>query len=273
MTSLDAGALRRRLIAPHGPYADLDVVATTGSTNADLVAAAAAGAADYTVLLADAQTAGRGRHTRTWVSPPGVGLYLSVLLRPGLPPARLTTLPLLAGVALARLAERVVVDAVLKWPNDLLAGPHRAKCAGVLAEAVADPAGAPAVVVGIGLNVGPPGTTVPPGPGGLAATSFAQLGAGNTNRTELAVLLLTEFAALESAWRAAGGDAAVSGLLAAYRERCATLGSRVRAELPGGESLEGFALDVDAGGALLIRADDGSRRTVGAGDIVHLRAG
>lgn len=268
MTSLDAGALRRRLTAPHGPYADLDVVATTGSTNADLVAAASAGAADYTVLLADAQSAGRGRGTRTWVSPPGVGLYLSVLLRPGLPAARLTTLPLLAGVALARLAERVLVDAVLKWPNDLLAGPRRAKCAGVLAETCGD-----AVVVGVGLNVGPLGTAVPPGPGGLAATSFAQLGAGNTNRTELAVLLLTEFAALESAWRAAGGDAAASGLLAAYRERCATLGSRVRAELPGGDSLEGFALDVDAGGALLIRADDGSRRTVGAGDIVHLRAG
>lgn len=266
MTSgLDAGVLREQLV---DSYAAVDVVTSTGSTNADLLAAAARGAEDRTVLIAEEQTAGRGRRSRAWVSPAGSGLYLSVLLRPGVPPARLGTLSMVAGVALLRTAREVGVDAVLKWPNDLLAGSDRGKCAGVLSEAAS---GAGAVVVGVGLNVTPVGE-VPAGPGGLTATSLAEAGARDTDRATLAVALLRAFAALERSWRAAGGDVELSGALAEFREGCATIGTRVRVELPDGSARTGLAADIDAHGELVIKGDDGTDSTVSAGDVVHLRA-
>jgi BirA family biotin operon repressor/biotin-[acetyl-CoA-carboxylase] ligase len=260
--------LRRALLAPSGPYAALDVVASTGSTNADLMAAAGSGAADRSVLIAEEQTEGRGRRSRDWVSPSAAGIYLSLLLRPeGVPAARLGTLAMVAGLALVRaVREAAGVDAALKWPNDLLIGD--AKCAGVLSEAMAGGRGA---VVGIGLNVAPLPVEVPRGAGGLPATSLAGAGAHTTDRTVLAAALLTAFAQLESAWRAAGGDLDAAGLLAAYRTACGTLGRRVRVELPDGVELAGTAAEVAPNGELVIRTDDGTRTTVSAGDVVHLR--
>ncbi|GLZ38550.1 biotin--[acetyl-CoA-carboxylase] ligase [Actinokineospora sp. NBRC 105648] len=265
MAALDAEALRAALV---GPYAALDVVGSTGSTNADLVAAATSGAPDRTVLIAEQQTAGRGRRARDWVSPPAAGLYLSVLLRPaGVPTARFGALSLVAGVALVRTARHAGVVASLKWPNDLLAGASAAKCAGVLAEASAGDA--PAVVVGIGLNVGALPGEVPLGPGGLPATSFAQEG-GLTDRTEVAIALLRAFDEAERSWRGAQGDLATSGLLAEYRSNCATLGQRVRVELPNGVNLQGLATDIDADGQLVVDVG-GTARTLSAGDVVHVR--
>jgi BirA family transcriptional regulator, biotin operon repressor / biotin---[acetyl-CoA-carboxylase] ligase len=270
--SLDADLLRARLVAPRGPYAALDVVPSTGSTNSDLAGAAQAGAADRTVLIAERQTAGRGRLQRTWVSDPAAGLYLSVLLRPaGVPLARLGWLPLLAGIALVRLARDTAgVAAAVKWPNDLLAGEDRAKCAGVLAEVVGGADG-PAAVLGIGLNVAQRRADLPSGAGGLPATSLAAEGAGRTDRTELAVALLAELATVESTWRAHAGDPVASGLLDAYRDVCGTLGQRVTVQLPAGGEVVGTARDVDVEGRLLVRADDGAVTAVSAGDVVHVR--
>ncbi|WP_436492144.1 biotin--[acetyl-CoA-carboxylase] ligase [Actinokineospora sp. HUAS TT18] len=265
MAALDAEALRAALVTPSGPYAALDVVSSTGSTNADLIAAE--GAADRTVLIAETQTAGRGRRAREWVSPPESGLYLSVLLRPeGVPAARLGTLSLVAGVALARAARHAGVTATLKWPNDLLAGLAQAKCAGVLAEVGQDGA----VVVGIGVNVGPLPDPVPPGPGGIPATSIAEEG-GSGDRAELAVALLRAFDEAERSWRGAEGDLATSGLLAEYRSNCSTLGQRVRVELPEDRDFQGTAIDIDGEGRLVVDAA-GAARTVSAGDVVHLRS-
>lgn len=262
-STVDPEALRRALVAPSGPFSALDVVSSTGSTNADLIAAAATGAADRTVLVAERQTAGRGRQSREWVSPPA-GVYLSVLLRPErVPAARLGSIAVVAGLALVHTARAAGVEATLKWPNDLLIG--AGKAAGVLSEALAGGAG---VVVGIGLNAGP--VDAPAGPGGLAATSFAEAGATVTDPGELAATLLTSFAELESAWRAAGGDLEAAALLAPYRAACATLGRRVRIELAGGE-LTGEAGDVTATAELVIKTDDGAETTVSAGDVVHLR--
>ena len=264
--------LRTALVAPNGPYAAVEVTSSTGSTNADLVGAAQAGAPDRTVLIAEEQTAGRGRLSRTWVSPSGSGLYLSVLLRPqDVPVARWGSLALVAGVALARVAREVAgVDAVLKWPNDLLVGPERAKCGGVLSEVAADSA---AVVVGIGVNVAHLPVEVPAGVGALPATSLADAGARITDRTTLADALLSAFDELEAAWRAAGGDLERCGVLAAYREACATLGSRVLVELPNSVELAGVAVDVTPGGELTVKADNGLDTTVAAGDVVHVRTG
>jgi BirA family biotin operon repressor/biotin-[acetyl-CoA-carboxylase] ligase len=267
VSEIDAAALRGRLVAPAGPYSALDVVASTTSTNADLIAAANAGAADRTVLVADEQTAGRGRRGRGWVSPPGSGLYVSVLFRPaGVPAERLSWLTLLAGIALARLAGSVGAEAVLKWPNDLLLGPGRGKGAGVLAEVAGD-----AVVLGTGLNVAPLPEDVLPAPGGLLPTSLADAGATVLDRTELAARLLLELAGAERAWRDAGGDPHASGLHQEYVTRCATIGSRVRVELTGRPPLVGTGAHLGADGTLVVRTDDGAHHPVSAGDVVHVR--
>jgi len=266
---LDVLALREHLVAPNGPYAALDVVASTGSTNADLLAAAGQGAADRTVLIADAQTAGRGRRDRSWVSPPGSGLYLSVLLRPAAVPApRLGTLGMVAGLALMHVAKEAGVTASLKWPNDLLI--EGAKCAGVLSEATPDGA-AQAAVVGVGLNVGALPADVPAGPGGLPATSFAEHGATTTHRGLLALTFLRAFVELEQTWRLADGDVQRSGVLTGYREACGTVGQRVRAELPDGGTRTGVAVEIDSGGQLLIKLDDGVVSSISAGDVVHMK--
>lgn len=264
---LDATSLRAAL---DGVVNRLDVVARTGSTNADLIAAARSGAPDRTVLVAELQEAGRGRLDRRWDSPTGAGLTFSVLLRPaGVPPNRWGWLPLLAGVALVRtLRELTPVAAALKWPNDLLLGPPDAarKGAGLLAE-VAVIGGDPALVLGIGLNVHTRAEDLPE-----TATSLAALGAP-VPRAELLVALLRRLLADEADWRAGAGDPDATGLRAAYRSVCATLGSRVRLELPGGETELGVAEDVDPDGRLVVRDErTGTRRAVAAGDVVHLRS-
>lgn len=265
MTSaLDAEELRSRLVAPNGPYAALDVVAKTASTNADLVSS---GGADRTVLIALEQTAGQGRRGRTWASPEG-GLYCSVLFRPaGVPAAQLPWLNLIAGLALVRVARSVGVEASLKWPNDLLLGAGAGKGAGILSEITADGS----VVVGIGLNVAKLPSDVEPAPGGLAPTSLEDLGAAELDRGELAFRLLVELAQLEGVWRKNGGDAVESGVLEEYVEHSSTIGQRVRVELSGGLEILGVAQRVEPDGTLVVRGDDGQNHGVSAGDVVHLR--
>ena len=262
-------SLRRGLLVPNGDYAALDVVAETGSTNSDLATAARAGAPDRTVLVAEHQSAGRGRGTRGWRSPPRAGLSFSVLLRPhAVPSRRWGWLPLLAGVALADAVRAVAeVDAVLKWPNDLLVGPQRRKCAGILAEVVSG-GDTPAVVVGIGLNVT---VTADELPADAAATSLAIEGAACSDRDPLLRAVLRELSRTEKTWREHNGDAGASGLREAYQRRCGTLGQRVRVELPAATVLVGHAVDVDSDGRLLVRDDRGTEHAVSAGDVVHLR--
>src|SRR5262249_34644618 len=144
---LDAARLNGALAPWPGLWREVRVVEETGSTNADLLAEAQAGAREGLVLVAEAQTAGRGRMGRRWISPPRRSLPFSVLLRPAVPAGLLGWLPLLAGVAVASALERTAgVDARLKWPNDVLA--DGAKLAGILAERWGS-----AIVVGTGINV------------------------------------------------------------------------------------------------------------------------
>ncbi|MDT0446998.1 biotin--[acetyl-CoA-carboxylase] ligase [Streptomyces johnsoniae] len=267
---LDERALRRALIRPDGLWTRLDVVPRTGSTNADLTAAVRAGrAAAGTVLVAEEQHSGRGRLDRTWSAPPRSGLFFSVLLRTGpeVPDERLSWLPLLAGVATATaLARAAGVDTALKWPNDVLVtvdGEER-KLGGILAER----AEGGTVVLGIGLNVSLGAAELPvPGAGSLLLA-----GAVSTDRDPLLRAVLRSLADWYTRWTAAGGDPAAAGLLDAYAAGCATLGRRVRAELPGGGEARGTAAAVDGEGRLVIEGDDGARREVAAADIIHLRA-
>ncbi|WP_210435464.1 biotin--[acetyl-CoA-carboxylase] ligase [Saccharopolyspora sp. ASAGF58] len=268
---LDGERLRARLV-DGGPFAALDVVTTTGSTNTDLVAAAGRGAADRTVLIAEEQHAGRGRMQRQWASHRGHGLFLSVLLRPKVPQAAIAWLPLIAGVALAETVDRATgVPATLKWPNDLLLGDggEWSKGAGILAEAVAGPDGM-AIVLGMGINVFQQREDLPRGAGGLPATSLAAEGA-EVDREEFAVALLTSFAEVDDRWRGAAGDVVASGLLDRYRRLCSTLGQQVRVELGADDQLRGVATDIDETGRLVVRSADGGTTAVSAGDVVHLR--
>lgn len=253
-------------MAPAGPYAALDVVASLPSTNAALVAAARAGAPDRTVLIGEHQSAGRGRASRSWVSPARSGLALSVLLRPAeVPQARWSWLPLLTGVALCRIViELAAIPAVLKWPNDLLLGAGGRKAAGILVEVVPGPA----VVIGIGLNV----TAQPaelPVPG---ATSLAVERSACTDRELLLQALLRELDQAVLLWCRHGGDPDATGLREAYRHRCATLGKQVRVELPEQPPLVGCAVDLDSEGRLVVLSD-GRLRVLAAGDVTHVRAG
>jgi len=274
--ALDAAVLRRAVIRPGGLWRGVEVLASTGSTNADLLARAVAGAPEGVVLAAEEQTAGRGRMGRSWVSPPRAALTFSLLLRPDtVSPARRGWLPLLAGVSVAS-AVRVVasVDARLKWPNDVLVGP--AKLGGILAEAIGD-----AIVVGIGLNVSTePGELPLPGPapgGALPATSLRVLAAagqaavGIGDRERLLTEILAAFERRYQAWRQAAGDPDRCGLRAEYTRLCATIGRPVRVERPGGQLLSGLAVGVDPDGRLLVRVSSGAEVPVAAGDVVHLR--
>ncbi|MDJ0340457.1 biotin--[acetyl-CoA-carboxylase] ligase [Streptomyces sp. H10-C2] len=263
---LNEAALRRAVIAPDSPWTSLDVVEATGSTNSDLAERATAGAPEGAVLVAEEQTAGRGRLDRTWTAPPRSGLFFSVLLRPTeVPVARWGWLPLLAGVATATALSRAAgVDTALKWPNDLLVtidGEER-KTGGILAERT----GEDGVVIGIGLNVSLRADELPV----PAAGSLALAGAKGTDRDPLLRAVLRSLADWYGEWRKAGGDPAASRLQQTYAAGCATLGREVRAELPGGRELTGTAVGVDDDGRLVIATADGEQ-PVGAGDVVHVR--
>jgi BirA family transcriptional regulator, biotin operon repressor / biotin---[acetyl-CoA-carboxylase] ligase len=264
---VDDAAVRAAVVRPGGLWRSVEVVPVTGSTNADLLARAAGGEPEGAVLVAEQQDAGRGRLGRAWVSPPRAALTFSVLLRPAaVPRALLGWLPLLAGVAVAAAVRDVAaVDAQLKWPNDVLAGPG--KLGGILAEAAGD-----AVVIGIGVNVstGPAGLP-PPGPGALPATSLRLEGSPNLDRARLLAGILAGLERRYRAWSQVSGDAERSGLRAEYTGLCATLGRRVRVELPGGRLLDGLAAGVDPAGRLLVSRPPDAELPVAAGDIVHLR--
>jgi BirA family biotin operon repressor/biotin-[acetyl-CoA-carboxylase] ligase len=246
---LRARALQRAL-APDGWR--VEVLDVTGSTNAVVAARALAGEPSGLVVVAEAQTAGRGRLDRSWVSPPRAGLTLSVLVRPDLPPARWPWLPLLTGLAVSTaLREQAELAAVLKWPNDVLVEDR--KLCGVLAE-VPVPG---AAVLGIGLNVTTRATELPAA-AATPPTSVAMAGGATTDRD---TLLRAVLRALAEAL------ADVDAAQRAYRERCSTLGRQVRLHLPGDTTVEGVAEEVDDVGRLVVAG-----RAYGAGDVVHLRA-
>ena len=259
---LSGAALRRALLVPDGLWNEIVVTAETGSTNADVAAAARGGAAEGLVVVAERQTAGRGRLDRQWISPPRAGLAFSALLRPrDVPVSRYAWLPLLAGVALVETVRRLgEVDAGLKWPNDLLIGDR--KCAGILAESVGD-----GVVLGIGLNVSLREEELPT----PDATSLLLAGSACTDRDPLLRALLRTLASWYDRWCEAAGDPDTSGLSAAYHLHCRTLGRRVSLALPDTTTAAGVASDVDSSGRLVVTGPDGRSTAVAAGDVIHVR--
>jgi BirA family biotin operon repressor/biotin-[acetyl-CoA-carboxylase] ligase len=271
---------RARAALAGSRFADVRWVASTGSTNADALALARDGAPEGVAVVADYQTAGRGRYDRAWVAPPGGSLLVSVLLRP--PASVAATATMAAAVAMAEAVEEVAgVIAGLKWPNDLVMageGGER-KLAGILAEADW-PASATisagwkqpsvheraVIVVGIGVNVSWPEDDAAIRDVADTAVALNWVTPEPVDRVDLLVAFLRR---LDRGY----GELVTEGARAAmdqWRRRSATLGRRVRIDL-GVDDVEGTAVDVTAEGHLVVEASGGQLRTFAVGDVVHLR--
>lgn len=220
------------------------------STNDEALAWAKDGAPHLSVVVANAQEAGRGRHGRSWIAPSGEALLCSIVVRPELPVARWGLLPLIAGVAVVdAVRARTGVEAGLKWPNDVLVAGR--KLSGILVEA--EP---PALaVIGIGLNA-----STTQFPDDLVATSLALEGALRLDRADLLAEIVT-------ALRVTLADS--SRTMARYRERSVTLGQRVQV-LQGTSTMTGVAVHIEEDGALVLDTEHGPQR-VHAGEVTHLR--
>ena len=281
--TVDANSLARRIVLAGGVWESVAALATVGSTNAELAAAARAGAASGSVLISDHQSAGRGRFDRVWEAPPGTSLAISALLRPtaSVPLARWLWLPLLTGLAVADgLRMACGVDTELKWPNDVLIGGR--KVCGILTERVETAPGPveptshrmveptshrmvesveipPAVIIGMGINTTLRADQLPV----PTATSLALAGATVDPGGVAASVLL----ALDGWYRRwlAGDD-----LRADYAERCTSVGREVRVQLSEREAVTGRSTGVDPSGCLLVEVD-GRERAFAAGDVFHLR--
>jgi BirA family transcriptional regulator, biotin operon repressor / biotin---[acetyl-CoA-carboxylase] ligase len=250
------------------PGVRVEVVEETTSTNALVAERARAGEAEGLVVVAERQSAGRGRLDRAWTTPYGTGLTFSVLLRPGVEARLWPWLPLLTGYAVDKALKADGFEAAVKWPNDVLLGAAERKVAGILVERVETPDG-PAAVVGIGLNVAMGADELPVETATSLAIEAVAAGGEAPERTTVLLDVLASLWEAYAAWHA-GGEAATARLRESYVAACATIGRAVRVELPGGV-LEGTATGVDEGGQLLVDAD-GEVATLSAGDVVHVRA-
>lgn len=236
-------------------------LAETGSTNADLAALAAEGnAGEGLVILADSQTAGRGRQGRTWFSRPGDCLSFSMLLKPEVKPEMAATLPLVAGIAVAAALEKFLPreEIAIKWPNDILAGGR--KICGILCEMSAQGETVRHVVAGIGINVNLGAGALPAEIAGTA-TSMKMLAGKKFALGEVFSAVLESFSEYYSRWLE-GGLAAVKADLDA---RDILRGRRVEMRLLG-KPLSGKAVGIAESGALLLLLDDGTIEQVFSGE-------
>jgi BirA family biotin operon repressor/biotin-[acetyl-CoA-carboxylase] ligase len=254
----------------------LHVLEKTASTNQEAYGRAQRGASDGTVVIAEMQTAGRGRLGRHWHSTPGKNLYCSVILRRAVVPDALSRwlawVPLFSGLAVARAIQSVAGSpASVKWPNDVLIRDRKA--AGILCESGGAASAAPFVIIGIGINVNTPMNLFPDELSGLATSLSIEAG----KPVDRVALLATVLSELEIRC-----DLYLSGQLTdlrdEYRVRSSTLGQRVRVELAHGETVGGLAQAINEDGSLrLVKVGAGGNDSsdvaldIRAGDVVHLR--
>ncbi|MFN3407815.1 MAG: biotin--[acetyl-CoA-carboxylase] ligase [Limisphaerales bacterium] len=258
--ALHADDLLSRLPRKRVVGRDIRVFASTTSTNDVCEKLARDGVPEGVVVMAETQTKGRGRLGRKWVSPPGAGLWLSVLLRPRWLPAEATRLTVVAATALARAVEkRTGLAPAIKWPNDLLLNGR--KLAGILTEMSAETDRVRHVILGLGLNVNQTPADFPPEVRKLATSLQIETGA-RWSRADLATTLLEE---LDRDYaRACGGGFAA--LADEWEARCATLGQHVTV-LCGSRRVRGRAEALDDDGALLLRTEHGRLERILGGDV------
>lgn len=252
--------LLREALIDNGPFARLEYSTSTGSTNADLLAAELQGAPDWTVATVEWQGSGRGRLGRAWTAPEGSQVIFSVLFRPPMDKVEhLGTIPLASGLALIdTLAEFGVADAGLKWPNDVLVGAK--KLCGILVEASSLDS-TPAVVIGIGTNISLTKEELP-----VPHATSLELEGVEIDRNMFLISVLTNVHK-----RLLGWEHGETAWLDDYRAVCSSLGQHVRVILPGEKELLGVATGVADGGQLQVRDNDGQVHTLNAGEVTHLR--
>ena len=262
MTSQLPDAQRiRTLLEPGTPFATVEVVETTGSTNADLAERARAGAGEGIALVSMEQTAGRGRLGRQWISPRGSSISLSMLLTPRPEFPQWGWLSLLAGLAVRAAIADLAPDPAqvsLKWPNDVLIGGR--KVCGILSERVEHHDGARAVV-GLGINVTLTADELPV----PNATSLA-LEAIPADQSVLVAGVLNHFGRYYTAWQLRGS------LREEYEARCSSIGAQLSVVVDGAHTVEGTGRGVDAFGRLQVATADGLQ-TFSVGDVIHARLG
>ena len=256
---LHADDLLSRLAPEQVIGRDIHVFQETSSTNDVVEKLARDGVREGVVVFAEAQTKGRGRLGRRWLSPPGEGLWFSVLLRPELPPASVTQLTIAAATAVARaIRSQTGVSPKIKWPNDILIAGR--KVVGILTELSAEQDRVSHVILGIGVDVNV--TEFPAELQGVA-TSLAAAAGRRFNRAEIAASILQE---LESDYgRVQRGG--FTELAEEWERNCITLGQRIRIHI-GSRTLTGRAESLDNDGALLLRSDYGHLERVVGGDVV-----
>ncbi len=243
--------------------------ATTGSTNDEAARWAREGAPSGALVLADAQTAGRGRHRRAWTAEPGQNLLLSLVLRPDWPSERISLLPLAAGLAASSAIDPYVAPAGvrLKWPNDLFLGER--KCGGILVESVYSGNGKStpdSVILGIGINVNQAHF---PEPIASTATSLLLETGRFTPRAELLASLLSE---LEAMYESVDDDERRGSLIADYEARLCGNGEAVSVGVVGSSDVhEGIVEGVTESGALRLRTPAGVE-TLHAGEVTFRQA-
>jgi BirA family transcriptional regulator, biotin operon repressor / biotin---[acetyl-CoA-carboxylase] ligase len=225
-----------------------------GSTNDEASRLARAGAKHGTVVIAERQTAGRGRDGRAWESPPG-GLYLSIVLRPSLAMTAVPPMTLAIGIGVCEATRSFGARSVLKWPNDLLVDGR--KLSGVLVEAQSQGHRLESVVVGIGINL----SGELPDALGERAITLAEAAGTTIDREQFLERLLADVERWVDRYVAVGLEA----IIPAWQDRMA-LGLAARATIDG-ESLEGHVEGLDEEGALLLRDDDGHVHKVRSGDV------
>jgi BirA family biotin operon repressor/biotin-[acetyl-CoA-carboxylase] ligase len=244
------------------------LLAETGSTNEVAIGLADGGAVAYSLVVAESQTAGRGRLGRSWQSPSGSGLYFSMILRPRLEPEDLPKITLAAGLAVCSAIEKVSgLSLLIKWPNDILLDGR--KLGGILSE-VADlqnESGRPAVVLGVGLNINTPRSAFPADLQDKAA--YLSVYAGREYpRGEILAAIVVEIKKIVERFEREG----FVMILEEWRRRDASLGRELSWLTQGGDIVKGVSLGPDRSGQLLIRDDQGTVHEVLSGDISLARA-
>lgn len=250
------------LLATHDLGRTLHYRDTLPSTNDFAYRLAQEGAFSGEVVITEQQTQGRGRRGRAWVSPPGLNLYFSAILRPELPPQRAPELTLVTAVAVAETLREAGAAAHIKWPNDLQIGGR--KVAGVLTELSAEPDQVHFVIVGVGVNLNARRTDFPPEVAEVA-TSLAEERGQRVPRALFTAAVLTR---LEH-WLDRHQDEGFEPIREAWKSLTSTLGQDVLVKTERRE-FTGTAVDIDEAGALLVRTGAGVERVV-AGDVEQLR--
>ena len=236
----------------------------TGSTNTAAAGLAAKGQREGTVIIADSQTAGRGRRGRTWVSPAGKNLYLSIIVRPGIPPRDSSVLTFMSAVACTSAIQRLSsVPVSIKWPNDLMVADK--KIGGILTEMKADADSIDYAVIGIGINLNLDSSDMPDSIRETATSVMLQTGLPQS-RTEYALEIIKSM----DSWYTILLQSGKGPVLDAWKNLSSTIGRTVTATT-GEVKLTGLAEDIDNEGLLILRLPDSSVMKINAGDVTILR--